>query len=527
MGQEAALSARSDGATRGKRSLATLAIAAVVGLLTPVLVSGAASAQGSGEDWPQYLHDATKSGSTSETLITPSNASALKVKVGWPVALTNGAICPPTPDTCSNLIFSQPVISSLTGTTLVYAGSWNGSEFALCASSCTVGPTTYRSGQVVWQSYVGRTSGCGGPQNSAIQGVTSAAAVANVAIGGVTQPVVFVGGGGDIDQSGAVIAGATTQMLALNALTGAVLWRTALGSAPTHYTWSSPLYANGSLYVGISSLSDCPLVQGGVVRLDAGTGAVLNTFNTVPNGCVGGSVWGSATADALGNVYVATGNAGKCTSPIPGTPEPYATAVLELSPTLGLRNQWQVPLAEQVFDSDFGSTPTVFRGTVTPIGTLLNLLGVVNKNGVYYVFDKSNISSGPVQRLRVANGGGAFRGSISPSSWDGTTLYVAGGNTTINGTAYLGSLRAFDPNNLPVPLWEDGFPVGAVAGAVTTAPGLAVVGHRGTVSMVNSATGAPLFSGQGAFWGAPAIAYGVMYIGDTRGKLHAYSINGL
>jgi hypothetical protein len=183
--------------------------------------------------WPEYLHDASGSGFTSETLINPSNAGALKPKTGWPVALTNGAICPPAPDTCSNMIFSQPVIATVGGTALVYAGSWNGSEFALCASSCTVGSTTYTTGQLVWQRYLGRSSGCGGPLNSAIQGVTSAAAVANVAVGGVTQPVVFVGGGGDITQSGTVLTNATAQVLALNALTGAVLWRSSLGSG-TH-----------------------------------------------------------------------------------------------------------------------------------------------------------------------------------------------------------------------------------------------------------------------------------------------------
>src|SRR5450631_615611 len=111
-------------------------------------------------DWPEYLHDASGTGFTSETLISPSNASSLKPKTGWPVALTNGAVCPPgTTDICSNLIFSQPVVATVGGATLVYAGSWNGSEFALCASSCAVGSSTYTTGQVVWKSYLGRNSG--------------------------------------------------------------------------------------------------------------------------------------------------------------------------------------------------------------------------------------------------------------------------------------------------------------------------------------------------------------------------------
>jgi hypothetical protein len=479
-----------------------------------------------GVDWPEYVHDASRSGFTSETLINPSNAASLQPKTGWPVALTNGAICPNTKDTCSNMIFSQPIVATVGGSTLVYVGSWNGGEFALCASSCTVGSTTYTTGQVVWQTYLGRNSGCGGPLNSIIQGVTSAPVVANVAIGGVTQPVVFVGGGGDIAQSGAVVSGATAQVLALNALTGAVLWRTSLGSAPTHYTWSSPLYANGSLYVGVSSQGDCPLVQGKVVQLAAGTGVVLHSFATVPNGCLGGSVWGSASADASGNIYVVTGNpGGRCAAT-----DQYSPAILRFSPTLVLQSHWQIPAVEQVIDSDFGSTPTFFSGTVMPGGTPTSLVGAVNKNGLYYVFDQNNIAAGPVQRIRISTGlPNAFKGqSISPSSWDGNTLFVAGGNTTINGTAYTGALRAFDPNNLSTPLWEDGFTSGTVIGAVTTDPGLAVVGHASNVTVINSATGAASFNdSSGTFWGAASVAHGVVYIGDTTGNLHAYSVNAL
>ncbi|MDQ6846609.1 MAG: hypothetical protein M3019_03375 [Candidatus Dormibacteraeota bacterium] len=481
-----------------------------------------------GADWPEYLHDPLGSGFTRETLVNPSNAAALKPQKGWPVALTNGAVCPSAQDTCSNMIFSQPIVATVSGTTLVYAGSWNGSEFALCAAAaCTVGSTTYSNGQVVWSTYVGRTSGCGGPQMSAVQGVTSAAAVATVAVNGVSQPVVFVGGGGDIAQSGAVTPGATSQYLALNALTGAVLWHTSLGSAPASYSWSSPLFANGSLYVGISSLSDCPLVQGGLAQLDPATGTVRHSFATVPSGCLGGSIWGSPTSDTAGNVYVATGNpGGGCRSS-----EPYAPAVLELSPTLALAGSWQLPVAEQGPDSDFGSTPTMFTGTVTPGGTLLALLGVANKNGIYYVFQQGNVGAGPLQRVRVANGTGGFKGSISPSSWDGSRLYIAGGNTSINGTAYVGSLRAFDPNNLAAPLWQVGFTSGAAVGAVASDPGLAMVGHARVETIVNTQSGAVLLNATaasgGSFWGAASIAHGVIYVGDTTGILHAYSVNGV
>jgi outer membrane protein assembly factor BamB len=72
--------------------------------------------------------------------------------------------------------------------------------------------------------------------------------VTSATIGGQNQPLVFVTGGGDIDISGAVIANASAKLFALNALTGAVLWQTPLGSAPHHFAWSSPVVANNSVY---------------------------------------------------------------------------------------------------------------------------------------------------------------------------------------------------------------------------------------------------------------------------------------
>src|SRR5207244_5741810 len=147
---------------------------------------------------------------------------------------------------------------------------------------------------------------------------------------------------------------------------------------------------------------------------------------------------------------------------------------------LSVLGHWQIPAAEKTTDGDFGAAPTLFSGTVTPGGTVRSLVGIPNKNGIYYVFDRSQVSAGPVARLQVAVGGGgplSGSGSISPSAWDGTTLYVAGGNTNINGTSYAGGVRAFNPNNLSTPLWQHGLADGPVLAAVTAAPGLVVVGE--------------------------------------------------
>src|SRR5260370_9628142 len=96
--------------------------------------------------------------------------------------------------------------------------------------------------------------------------------------------VVFVGGG-------------DTEFYALNANTGAVIWHTQIGVAPNDVIWSSPVFYNGSLYISTASLCDNPLAQAQIFRVDSVTGTIQNTFNVVPNGCVGAVVWGSSTID--------------------------------------------------------------------------------------------------------------------------------------------------------------------------------------------------------------------------------------
>jgi len=54
-------------------------------------------------------------------------------------------------------------------------------------------------------------------------------------------------------------------------------------------------------------------LDGRLVQLDASTGRVQHTADMVPDGCTGGSIWGSPTVDeAEGALYVATGNPDPC-----------------------------------------------------------------------------------------------------------------------------------------------------------------------------------------------------------------------
>jgi polyvinyl alcohol dehydrogenase (cytochrome) len=276
------------------------------------------------------------------------------------------------------------------------------------------------------------------------------------------------------------------------------------------------------VYEGIASFGDCPLVRGGVVKMNAATGAIQSSFYTVPSGCIGAGVWGSLTLDpASNNLYFGTGNAGSC-----GSSEPLAVAVLELSPSLSLLGHWQIPSAQHGPDSDFGSTPTMFTETIN--GTSTPMVGIQNKNGVYYAFRRSSVSAGPVWKTRIATAGECPQcghGDIPPSAWDGGQLYVAGGNTTIGGVNCRGSLRSLTPSGQLK--WQKCIHSGPVLGAVTAVPGVTFLGAGNTFMGVSTSDGSTLFSyvdskaGSG-FWGPASITNGVAYIGNQDGTLYSF-----
>lgn len=452
-------------------------------LLGAALIAGmpgsrqpAHAASGS-DNWPIYLYDLGHSGfNRAENIITTGSAGSLGLQ--W--TINEGST-----------ISTQAVVAN----NLVYWGSWDGLEHA-----------TYLNGTPAWSANLGTAaSNCGGSL-----GVLSTATVTSVSINGTVTPVDIVGSAND-------------QLYALNALTGAVLWQTSLGTPAVQVIWSSPTYYNGSIYIGIAS-NDCPLVQGQVVQLNASTGAIQNTFNVVPNGCVGASVWGSVTIDSSnGTLYFVTGNGGGCTQV-----ETMAEAIVQLNAsTLAFMGSWQDPTAQQNGDMDFGSTPTLFKATIG--GKVHRLVGAASKNGNYYAFDEASIGTGPVWTVQIAQGGfgpEAGDGSISPSAWDGTKLYVGGGHTTINGVGCTAGLRALNPATGAI-IWERCGEDGPILGAVTEVPGVVAVGAGTALWLVAASDGHDLFykkdtSTNSQYYEGPTIANGVVYIGNNDGNLYAF-----
>jgi outer membrane protein assembly factor BamB len=427
-------------------------------------------------DWPTYQGDLGRSGfNAAETTITQANASQLKLH--W----TN---------TASGSISSQ--VAAVNG--LLYWGSWDGIEHA-----------TNLSGMDVWTANLGQTidSACNPPT----VGVASTAAVATVTINGVPTSVVFVGGG-------------NSTFYALDANSGIEIWHTSLGTPPANFLWSSPVVYNGSVYEGISSFGDCPLVRGAVVKMDASTGTNQNTFFTMPVGCLGASVWSSPTIDTTdGALYIATGNAKRCTQ----TGQMFLSMIKLNASDLSLIQFWQLPPADRFKDNDFGATPTLFTATIG--GVSHNMVGVLNKNSKYYAFDRTTISQGPVWETQIANLGSAT--NISSSAWDGTTLYVASVATTINGTSCVGSVNALNPANGAF-IWRLCQTTGKLMCPIVAAPGLLIIGQGRLLTVLDASSGATLFnfheSAKGGLFRAPIISNGVIYVGNTNGNLEAIGL---
>lgn len=431
-------------------------------------------------DWSTYLGGPGHSGyNSTETIINPSTVQNLIQH--WSRTITAK-------------ISTQPIVAN----GMVYWGSWDGVEHASSLSD----------GTDVWTANLGQTTDCKNALLGGILGVLSTATVATETINGTSQPVVYVGGGDN-------------NLYALDANLGTVLWKLPLGSPPTSFLYGSPTVYNGSVYIGVSGLADCTRAQGQLVQVDASLGTLLHTFDVVPPGCLGGSVWTSPTIDqTAGTLYFVTSENGGCKQK-----EKFSLSLIELNvANLSFVSSWAIPKAERIADGDSGSSPTLFHTTIG--GVLHQMVGFVNKSGIYYAFDRTTISSGPLWQVNIATAPGP---STASSAWDGTNLYISAGNTLINGTSCPGSLNALNPASGAL-LWQACLNFDA-RGGLMVVPGLVELGVGNTMMIFGTAHGSLLFSFQDTtsrsksdFLGPGTIANGVLYQGNMDGKFYAFGL---
>jgi polyvinyl alcohol dehydrogenase (cytochrome) len=421
-------------------------------------------------DWPAYMYDMARSGFNSQEMrLSPDNASGLHLQWKQPL----GKSMP---------LAAQPVVFSNT----LYMGSWDGQLYAL----------NTQDGSTRWTKDLGTTTSklCS-PQTA---GITSAPQVTNNAL--------YIGGGDD-------------KLYALNPQTGDTLWTFKTGDnseAGGLYNWVSPILYNDRVYYGIASFCDNPFVNGRMWGLNAQTGAVEQEVHFVPDDQLGGGIWTSPTIDAAtGDVFVTTGSGYYYI--------PYSYSMVRLDPnTLQVADYWQIPLANQVFDGDWGTTPTLFKDKDGR-----QLVGASAKDGYYYVFDAKNIHAGPVWKAQIADGGSCPQcgeGAISSSAYAYNTVYVAAGYISLGQTQkFPGTVTALDPTTGEIK-WQHPTS-GWVIPAVAVANGLVFAAAQDTVEVLNASTGALVweYSTEGVIYSAPIVAGGILYVASTDGNIYAFT----
>lgn len=376
-------------------------------------------------DWSSYLGGASHSSySPAATSITPASMGNVEPIWQW------------TPPASPNSGLSDDDASPIAYNGVVYVGLQDGEMNAISEATQ----------QVLWSQFLGveTPTTCDG---GTLGIISTATVAADPTTGNAT---VYVNG-------------PDGYLYALDASTGAVLWKSVVGIPSTtkndFYAWGSPTVANGKVYIGIASNCDIPLVRAGVLAFDQHTGNRLAYWDSLPPAVVGASVWGSVAVLPNGDVAATTGNALNDVN-IPNS----ESIVLLDGSTLKLLGAWEAPQSQASGDSDFGASPTVF--IADPNGVKTTMVGACNKDGVYYALRADDMSAGPLwtHRMGIPTSGPASNECDAAAIWDGQHLIEGGGSAvTINGTAYDGSVQALDPTT-GKPVWQtglDGWVVGS------------------------------------------------------------------
>jgi outer membrane protein assembly factor BamB len=460
---------------RGPNGVARALMAMVAATTLVAAAPGATAAPTS--DWPAYLYGPQHPSFGASAAITSANVGSLVKQ--W----TFKGAAPTMTGQPGPAFAASPTVSG----TRVYIGSNTGVFYALDRTT----------GAIVWSRFLGFVTA----KTCNARGITATATVAADPVSGA--PVVYVSGGDGY-------------LYALSAATGAVRWRSVIAIPSStqndYYDWSSPTVANGSVYIGMSSQCDAPLVRAGVKKYDQATGALQATYYSTPAGTVGASVWSSVAATGTA-AFATTGN-GKSGD---------AFSIVRLrSDTLSRIAKYTVPGTERSGDADFGASPTIFAAGTTP------MVGACNKNGFYYAIRASDLALRWKFKIAQGSNNGTIA-CLAAAAWDGSRLYMAGPATTISGTDYRGSIRALDPST-GAAIWQRGLGGGVIGSPslngsnVLAVPTWDAAGGNG-VYLVDATNGTVLrFLAGGQTWAQPTFAGDQLLVASYGNRLIAWHL---
>lgn len=346
-------------------------------------------------------------------------------------------------------------------------------------------------------------------------------------------------------------------------------------------------------YIGVSSIEEgvaalipgysCCSFRGSMLALNASTGQILWKTYTIPEGYSGGAVWGSTGAidHSRGSLFIDSGNnysvpadvlscVGNASTPDEQkaclSPDDHFDSILALDYNTGAikwalnavpYDAWNVDCLPFFGggncpqpsgpDYDFGQGPALFTIKNPATGKNRDLVGAGEKSGQYWALDAS---TGAVVWRTQAGPGGVNGGLQWGSATDGSRIYVANTNSLAtpwnlvqngvpsNVQVTSGFWSALDATTGQI-LWQTADPLGAQdPGAVSAANGV-VYGcsfdPAGHMYAFNGATGAILWSfasggscNAGAadvngmvFWGS---GYPVFLSGNPNNQFYAFSL---
>jgi polyvinyl alcohol dehydrogenase (cytochrome) len=473
------------------RRLATLAAAAAT-LLLPLSVHAQPGGNHAACDWPMFGRTALRT-FASDCAQAPTPTTVTTLHPRW-VFHT------------SDVVTAQPAVVD----GAVYAGDWDGTFYALDQST----------GAVRWSTILGNAAPAPwtDSHHDDYGQVTSSAAVAT--IGGRRT----------------VLVGAAASLYALDAATGAHLWRfdvdpqqpTGVGeveSSPVVWASGTP---NGDPWVlfGADANQSSDFPGEGLWAVDAVTHQAVWHLN--PEAYAGkalygcGNVWSSpaldlqpANPDPVRRAMAFFGTAdcpdnGTVACPTDGTDphcsagsvydysqrwQPYAEAVIGVDARTGTPLwSYQAHTANSTDDDDYGSSAQVFT-----LSGGRRVVGEANKDGSYQVVDRD--TGAPLWRA-VETGNGNVQAGQAIGGFIGNTA-VAGGR--VFGSSAIDTPVTYDPSTgLPTPQSDPTAPLTPMRSFA-------------------AADGTPAWQAtQGPSYGATTAANGVVYNGALDGLLRAY-----
>jgi len=471
--------------------LRALAVAAAVITLGALIPAGS-PASATTADWPAYLYDNGHSSlNPAATAITPANASGVH-KV-WTFKPTKTGTQP------APKIQGSPVVMN----GIVYIASFSGTLWALDETT----------GHMVWSAPIGFTPKGVCPTKS---GPSSTPVIAPDPSRG--------------DALTAYVSGGDGALYAINAATGAQVWKAtvaATNTAPAEFLYAAPLLLGGNLYVGVASNCEPPLAPGRAVEVTQSGGAIVHTYAATPGGVGGAGIWISPASDGT-SIWVTTGNADE--QGVDPAGDSYSVVRLAAS-DLSKQDIWTVQPSLSGTDYDFGSSPTLFNATIA--GTPTQMVGACNKNGNFYALAAQNLAAGPVWSHTIGTHKAGGPTCLASAIWDSSNgrLIVASNKTSIAGVSYGGSLRSVNPGTGAY-LWQRGLNPGPIEGtpsengsgviAAATADGS---GGTNQLYLVNAATGAVLksFALPSLEFSQPVFANGVLFSAPLTGGISEYA----